>query len=345
MPKPNLTFFSELDTPGLLELFADNRILADLGALDASVSMGLLELSPERAAVVRRLQRAGIPVVAWQLLAAGDGYWYNANNAPEAAAGYAAFAAWTAREGLHWAAVGLDLELDRRELDSIRHEPWRVARTAIRRVLDVERHSRACAEYRSLLTAMRADGYAVEAYVLPTIVDERRAGSTLLQRVLGVVDVPAQREVLMLYTSLIRPLGVGLLWSYGRGAQAIGVGSTGGGVDVGDADRTRPLDWDEFSRDLRLAARLCSHVYVFSLEGCAQQGFLPRLKSLDWEEPVAVPLAVACVVETVRAAALGGFWVSARLGRLLTALFRAVSRPRATSESGGSAAPDTGLEA
>jgi len=40
-------------------------------------------------------------------------------------------------------------------------------------------------------------------------------------------------------------------------------------------------------RDLRMAARACGDVSMFSLEGCVQQGFLARLLGFDWDGPVA----------------------------------------------------------
>jgi hypothetical protein len=61
----------------------------------------------------------------------------------------------------------------------------------------------------------------VENYQFPLIADERQTGSTLLQR-LSLVDVATDREVWMLYSSLMRALGPGLIWAYGYQAPAIG---------------------------------------------------------------------------------------------------------------------------
>jgi hypothetical protein len=41
--------------------------------MQASISLGLLDLSPLRAAVVHKLNEAGIPVVAWLLLPVQEG--------------------------------------------------------------------------------------------------------------------------------------------------------------------------------------------------------------------------------------------------------------------------------
>ena len=94
------------------------------------------------------------------------------------------------------------------------------------RLRDRERPRRAHAAYAALVDRIHADGYRVENYQFPLIADERRAGSTLLQRLLGLVEVPTDREVWMLYSSFMRTLGPGLLWSYGPEAQAVAAGST-----------------------------------------------------------------------------------------------------------------------
>ena len=77
---------------------------------------------------------------------------------------------------------------------------------------------------------------------------------------MGVVDVSADREILMLYSSFLGKLGAGALWSYARDAQAAGIGSTGGGVETGPALPT--LGWDEHGtcgwRGAGRATCLCS---------------------------------------------------------------------------------------
>lgn len=320
MNPPRLTFACELPADALQALFAEPAVVADLAALKAGVSLGILDLSPERADVVRRLNDAGVPVVAWQLLPRDQGYWFNLNNAPQAAARYADFKAWTAEHGLRWDGVGVDIEPDMREVQRLIADKRLILPTLLRHALDRERLRRAQVMYGALFTQMRLDGYRVDSYHIPIIVDERRAGSTLLQRIAGLVDLPADREVLMLYSSFLRPYGAGALWSYAPEAQSIAVGSTGGGVDVGGVDQIPPLSWEEFSRDLRLARRWCDDLFVFSLEGCVRQGFLARLKALDWDEPVAPPLEMAMRVDAVRQAARALLWASARPSLILAGL-------------------------
>jgi hypothetical protein len=92
----------------------------------------------------------------------------------------------------------------------------------------------------------------------------------------------------MLYPSFMGKNGPALLWSYGPDADSVGVGSTGGGVDVGDL-QIRTLSWDDFARDLRLARRINDAIFIFSLEGCVDKGYLSRLVDFDWDAPVETP--------------------------------------------------------
>jgi hypothetical protein len=306
-----MNFACELATNDLSALFADGTVVQQLAELGASVTLGLLDLSPERAAVVRSLNTAGLPVYAWLLLPLDQGYWCNVNNAPQAARRYADFRVWTAEQELQWDGVGIDVEPDTREIQRLLANRWTVVPAILRRLVDDRSRSQAAAIYAQLVAQVRADGYPIHSYELPFLEDERRVGASLLQRVLGVVPVGADREVPMLYSSFLGARGPGLLWSYGQGKDAVIVGSTGGGVSLGGADQVPALTWEEFSRDLRLAARLTTDIGVFSLEGCVRQGFLPRLRTFDWNAPVEIPTAEAVVVDRWRMIARAILWVTA----------------------------------
>ena len=326
---PKLTFFCELDAAALQALFSAPQIIENLRALGAGVSLGLRDLSPERAEIVQRLNAAEIPVVAWLLLPEAQGYWFNLDNAPEAIAFYADFRTWTATHELQWAGVGLDIEPDMRELKKLFAGDHRALLTLLRRFLDPERLKRASAYYAGLIAQIRAEGYRVDEYAFPFVVDERKAGSQLMQRFLGLVDLEVDREVLMLYSSFMRPFGHGLLWSFAPSAGSIGVGSTGGGVTVGGVDQIPPLTWDEFSRDLRLARAWSDAIHIFSLEGAVCQGFLSRLLTFDWDAPVTPPLHEFRQVERVRQVLRAVLWASAHPGVVLASaaiLFWLISR-------------------
>ena len=320
MSKPSLTFFCELAAKPLAALFADPAVIEQLAAMKAGVSLGLVDLSDERAAVVRRLNAAGVPVTAWQLLPEAQGYWYNLGNAPQAIARYVDFTAWTEAHDLRWEAIGVDIEPDIREMGRLSAGEWAILPRLVRRLFDRERVERARRLYRGLIAEMRADGYEVEAYHLPFIVDERRAGSTLLQRLFGLIDLEVDREVLMLYSSFLRPHGAGALWTYAPAAEAIAVGSTGGGVTVGGADQVPPLGWDELARDLRLARQWSDALYVFSLEGAIRQGYLARLCDFEWERDVMLPLESAHKVGRVRKAGRAVLWASAHPALILATM-------------------------
>ncbi len=333
MTTPRLTFFCELEPEPLEALFADSTVIEALGALQAGVSLGILDLTPARAEVVRRLNQANIPVIAWLLLPKEQGYWFTAGNAAQAVARYVDFKAWTAEHKLQWAGVGLDIELDFREAQLLLTDRRRLLPVLIRRLFNTGSLRRAQSEYTALVAQIRAEGYPVDSYILPFILDERRVGSTILQRLGGLVDIPADREVPMLYTSHLGRRDPGLLWSYAREAQAVGIGITGGGVELEGMPDIRPLDWEEFSRDLRLARRWTEEIYVFSLEGCVQQGFLERLQTFDWEEPAVPPLESAARVEQFRKVLRAGLWASAHpctvLGGVLGVLWLLSRRRRA----------------
>lgn len=316
MPPPRLTFACELDPERLTALFADDAVLTALQAFGARVALMLSDLSDERAAVVRRLNAAGIPVVGIPLVPLEDGYYFTADNAARASARYEEWTAWTAQHGLTWDSVGLDIEPDARVYQQIMDNPWGLPALLLPRLSDRDRPRRARVAYEALVARIRAGGYRVENYQFPLLADERRAGSTLLQRLLGLVDVRTDREVWMLYTSVLPGIGPGLLWSYGPEAQAIGVGSTGGGPDIPGHPQVPALDWEELARDLRLARRWSDEVLIHSLEGCVQQGVLERLRAFDWGQAPQPP-RTAWVAASLRAVLRGLLWSSAHPWRVL----------------------------
>jgi hypothetical protein len=313
MPAPRLTFFCELESNDLHTLFADGSVIKDLQSLNAAVSLGLLDLKPERAEIIRRLNQAGVPVTAWLLLEKEQGYYSCLENAPQTRVCFDDFNQWRAAEGLVFSAVGLDVEPNIQDIESFFANPRRVIQGMMRRVITFRKLPQAEAAYRALVNKIHADGFPVESYQFPIIADERKAGSYLLRRLTGIVNVPVDREVWMLYTRFSLTPGVGYLWNYASEAQAIAVGSTGGGLEVGEG-HPRPLDWDELSRDLRLAWYWTDNLYIFSLEGCVRQGFLKRLESFAWDVPIFFPEYQAEAFTRLRGALQSGLWLSRRLG-------------------------------
>jgi len=301
-----LSFFNEQDPPELTELVGDAAVLRELRALKARVTMGLRDLSDERAQAVLRLEGEGISVDAWLLLPREQGYFATYDNVEAVEARVEAVLRWKERHRLPLKSLGFDFEPDLRELDALFHHPLRALAGWARRSADRPRRARALASYRALLERARSAGFALEAYQFPLLLEDRAAGSHFLQRFSSSLDVKVEREVVMAYSSLLGPLGPGLVEGWTRGLGAVAVGSTGGGVDP-----LPKLSFDELSRDLRLAARSCSDVSIFSLEGCVMHGHLPRLLDFDWDAPVTVPLAQRVGASSLRSTA-----------RVLARLFR-----------------------
>lgn len=318
MTRPQLTFACELEAAPLKALM-DDRLIDSLVEMKAALCLGILDLSDERAKVVRRLNRAGVPVTAWLLLPKEQGYWFNLRNAPQAVAFYDAFCAWTAAHGLRFAWIGLDIEPDINELADFARRRWRALPRLLPRFFHWRRLKQARAAYLGLIQRIRADGYAVESYQFPLIADERSVGSTLLQRMAGLVDLPVEREVWMLYSSFVRPHGAGMIASYGPQAQSIGIGVTGGGVDAG-IPAPPPLTWGEFARDLRLAWYFCNDLFIFSLEGCVQQGFIEPLKAFSWDAPFLMPETSQARVDTWRWSLRTALWLGAHGVKILAAV-------------------------
>jgi hypothetical protein len=331
MAQPRLTFFCELPASRLASVLQQS-VVEMLAMMKASVSLAILDLSAERAELVRKLNQLGIPTTAWLLLPREQGYWLGVENVEAAQKFYELFISWTRQENLSWQAIGLDIEPDVREFEAFvdgDQKRWALRRM-VGRVFQPRKLAYAQRIYRELVGKIHADGYRVESYHLPLIADERLVGSTLLRRTLGIVDVPVDTEVLMLYSSNLRGrsnrphFGLGVLWSYGSQAEAIGVGSTGGGMDL--IQDHRPLDWEELSRDLRLAWYWTDQLYVFSLEGCVEQGFLPGLADFEWDRPIFFPESSAERVAGWRGFLQSILWISAHMLLILmgigsTALF------------------------
>lgn len=310
--QPRLTFFCELAADELNDLFAMEEVTKTLKQLRAAISLGILDFDTRRADLVKKLNLLGIPVTAWLLLPGEQGYWFSLDNAALAIERYDGFRTWTEQNGLHWDAIGLDIEPDIREVRNWASSRWKMVPTVLLRLLQARRLRQSRLLYHRLVEKMRKDGYAVESYIFPILVDERKAWSTLLQKGLGVVDIPTDREVLMLYSSFIRPNGPGALWSYGPEAEAIAVGSTGGGVDVG-VNGMAPLDWNELARDLVHAWYWSNNIYVFSLEGCVRQGYLDKILTLDWSGPIIPPEQFTRRIQGWRATLQSTLWAGSHL--------------------------------
>lgn len=309
---PEIFFAVELDPDALQELFNRPGHLEQLKRLKAGICLGILDFSPKRLDVIKSLNDAGIPVNAWMLLSKEQGYWLNLDNAPAALVRYTQFLAWTYQNEIRWEAIGLDIEPDIHLLKNILSRPLAAAPRILWNLLSTSRLASANS-YHALAAQIRKDGFEVETYQLPFIIDERLAHSTVLQRALGLVDLPADREILMLYSSFTRIIGPGLLWSYAYQSGCVGVGSTGGGVDLTNLSSIPPLTWEELQQDMLLAYQVSNRIFVFSLEGCIEQNYLDRIEKIQWTRSFPLPVQAARRVGNYR-----------RLGQVLLSV---MSRP------------------
>jgi hypothetical protein len=302
-------------------LLADPSVLADLKNLEAGLAIPTDDLTSGRAKLIHRLNEQGLPLSAWIVLPGEQGYYSNAGNAPQTARRFAEFDQWSSENNLHWNAVGLDIEPDFREFrGSKSHLAW----TLLRRAFDGGRVSAARQAYDALIHQMQEHGYRVQTYQFIFLADERKVHSTVLERLFGLVDVRGDEEVLMTYSSFNHKAGAAMLWSYGRDTQTLAVGSTLGSGNAALDAKYGPLNWGEFSRDTIVASHFSRQVGVYSLEGCVQQGFLPRLKAMDWSQGVEIPAAALTKIHRFRAAVQAILWTASHVLYLATVLLIAV---------------------
>jgi hypothetical protein len=296
-------------------------VIANLKSLHAGLAVAILDFTPKRAELVCRLNREGIPVIASLSMPPEQGSYFNAENAPEAAARFAAFDAWSREQGLRWDGVGLDIEPNFAELASLHGHWWRLFTTFLRRAVDFQGMRRAQRVYSALIANIRSRGYFVLTYQLPYLAVEREARSFLLDRVLGTVDVRGDQEVLMLYTSYAGSAGAAIISKLGPGAQSIAICCTDGDPAANPA----VLDWSRFTRDLIVASHFSHVIGVYDLEGCVRQGFLPRLKTMNWSQSVTIPaVAVRSADHHLRLLRLV-LWISSQLLYFVFVLLLAIA--------------------
>jgi hypothetical protein len=326
--QPFLIFLTELEGAALHEFLLQEDVLADLEPLQYGLAVALMHFTDAQADAIRLLNAHNIYTVAWLLLPMSEGCWFNLQNYPQAVEHYRDFRAWASEHDLHFDAVGIDIEPPPDDMPITR--PWSLRGLARRLWLARENvlYQPARAAYRELVTDIRRDGYEVHVYQLPLIADDRRAGTTLLQRAFDVVDLPADLEVLMCYSSLPialldNDLGGALITSYGPAADSIGVGYTRphtlleAPAGRATGDETTALSWATLERDLLLAARYTDTIYILSLEGCVKRDLLRHVARLDWSSEPHWSSERRLIVGSVRIA----LWLVLLWGRYYQLLF------------------------
>jgi hypothetical protein len=312
---PSLIFFCELDGGALLALLARPGLLDDLAARGYGVALAIRDLTPDLVAAVRLLNARGLQMVAWLQLPQSEGAWFHLQNYPQAIERYRAFRAWACEHDLAFQAVGIDIEPPVSELDQTRR--WGLRDLARHLWLAHENvlFPAARAAYADLVGEIHGDGYEVHAYQLPALADDRRAGTTVIQRAFDIVGLPADVEVLMCYSSLPidalgNDIGGALIASYGPSADSIGVGAVSSTSLSSSPDDLPPLPGAALERDLILASRHTDLIYVFSLEGCVERGLLQRISQINWDTEVQVSFLRRLIVAELRAMVLAALLIS-----------------------------------
>ncbi len=290
----SITLFCEADSHQLSKVFTDKTI-NDLAKIRARISLGLVDLSQERAEIVAKLNSRGIPVVAWLLLPKEKGYWFCSRNAEDAYERYQHFKKWTSVNSLKWDGIGIDIEPDIRNREYDNPSITSFVLIFLKNMITGRKNIRdAQKRYDYLIKEMKNDDYLVESYLMPFVLDDRKVGSTTLQSLAGIINMHVDREVPMLYTSRFPMRTPAILKSYLHDATrlsnntdtngtAVAIGCTGGGIN-GDM---HPLSREEFLRDLGLTSNHISHIYIFSLEGCInhQEDLITTLIDHNWSQP------------------------------------------------------------
>jgi len=140
--------------------------------------------------------------------------------------------------------------------------------------------------------------------------------STLLERLFGIVDVRGNEEVLMAYSSFNHAAGGGIPLIYGPQTETLAVGTTLDDKAAGLA----ALSWEEFSRDLIVAAHFSHVVGVYSLEGCIRHGFLPRMIALDWGQTVTISAEQIAAAQKFDRNLRHAIWIFSRLPYVVAVL-------------------------
>lgn len=269
--------------PDLKALFADTTLIPTLQTLGAEIRMGMLDLSPERAEVLHRLNESGIPVVAWLLLPEEQGYWFHSGNGEVAIERYRAIKQWADAEGILFKGIGIDLELDMNDVKLAQSDPWALIRQLPGRLYDKRPIEEGRRVYQRLLGLIEQDGYPVESYYASFVKDETNIGTTSIQQLTKFLDVKMDKEIPMLYTSFMgNPYGLLKVYALDLNLQYVALGSTGGGVDT----TLNTLTWEQLAHDIRVVAPTVKEIHIFSLEGCIWKGYLPRLVDFDYSVPV-----------------------------------------------------------
>jgi len=312
-----LTYMCDMPAAELAGFF-DEALLAHMGVHRVRLCLTMRDFSPLRAELVRRLNRARIAVVAWIVRDEHDSARdYRMHDAVLVGERYREFFQWSTQHGLGWDAIGIDVEPDIRDAVRFGDQPTVDVNTLVRRIADRWHIDAATADYATVVTQMRADGFAVESYEIPFVRDDRVSGSTIARRLLGLPDLAADRTVIQLYSSNVRPYGPGLIATYAPEASSVLIGS------IAADGHNRPLSENELLRDLgHVAACGVTHIYIADMQAVyAVPGLADLIVAQAWRTQTLPPTdEIHHQVSRMRAGVRALLWAGARPAVLLPLL-------------------------
>jgi hypothetical protein len=285
----NVSFFTELTGSELDKIASDTSIIKNLKQLKASLRIAIIDMSPERVSALTKLQNAQIPIHAWLMLSKEDGFWANNENYKTFQKRYSVFADWSAKEGIKWKSVGLTILPQRSDASFLLESQkslsgkWDFSKIMIARLLDWDgEFDEAKAAYEDLVRTIKSDGYAVEVYQSTMQMDEVLAETSSFQKMAGIINVKGDEQFTIIHRRLTGdyPNILAFIDAYGKSSDGIVLGHTASQRPLNFRENDVILNWQELSRSLTYAQQERITIHISTLEGCIEQGILPKMRDL-----------------------------------------------------------------
>lgn len=304
-----LTYMYDVPLPDLAQCFSE-QLIAHLSVHGIRIALALRDYSSARAELVRRLNHARISVVAWLVHPEHD---FKLHDASILQTRFDEFHQWSTHHGLTWDAVALDIEPDIRDTVRFGDEPTVDLAALIRRTGDRWHIDAATSAYAQVLTQIHAAGFVVELFEIPFVRDDRVSGTTIARRLLGLPDVVADRTVVQLQSSYVRPYGPGLIAAYAPEASSVMVGSMRADT------HNRAMSEAELLRDLaHVTACGVTSIYIADMQ---DSHMLTTLAEKSWvSKSLPQPDEYYQQVARMRAGVRALLWAGARPAVLLPLL-------------------------
>lgn len=273
---PQVIVASRLPAAQVQTVLTAGGVLDLLTTHDYGLAVALATPDDDAAALLRLLAAHHIYTVVWLLPPPDGAPWFHLQNGDIAQQQYAALHGWVQQHGLVVHAVAFEMAPPPAAQSAVRRGGWFALLPPVWHARHAAPFAQAVHTYSTLLTQMHRAGYRTHLFQMPLVADERRAGTTLLQRALSISDLPADEEVLIVARAAFAGLfGSGTIMSYGPSADSIA---------LGDPQHPTAPTAARLTDDLLLAATLSDTVYLFDLETLHAAGLLPTLHALDWSQ-------------------------------------------------------------